>query len=84
MSIIEPFPAQHMEVVARVLGDTADGLKGDEIGAILRDAKVPGIDAALLLPAGGALAQKLMDRAPGQGAGGLADSLRKVPIFGIV
>lgn len=45
MSIIQPFPAQHIEAVARVLGDTTDGLKGDEIGAILRDAKVPDIDA---------------------------------------
>jgi hypothetical protein len=40
-----PFPSQHIEAVARVLGDTNDGLTGPEIGFILRDAEIPDVDS---------------------------------------
>lgn len=46
MTILSPFSAQQLESVARVLADTADGLTGQEIGFILKDANVPDIDAA--------------------------------------
>ncbi len=42
---LAPFPSQHIEAVARVLGDTNDGLTGPEIGFILRDADIPDIDS---------------------------------------
>lgn len=44
-STVQPFPAQHIEAVARVLGDTNDGLTGSEIDFILRDAEIPDVDA---------------------------------------
>lgn len=40
-----PFPSQHIEAVARVLGDTSDGLTGPEIGFILSDAEIPDVDS---------------------------------------
>jgi uncharacterized protein (TIGR02391 family) len=42
---LAPFPSQHIEAVAKVLGDTNEGLTGPEIGMILRDAGIPDIDS---------------------------------------
>ena len=46
MDKIQPFSSQQIEAVARVLGDTAEGLTGQEIGFILGDASIPDVDAA--------------------------------------
>lgn len=45
MDTILPFTSQQIEAVARVLGDTVEGLTGPEIAFILGDAGVPDIDA---------------------------------------
>ncbi|GAB3647822.1 TIGR02391 family protein [Ramlibacter alkalitolerans] len=42
---LAPFTSAHIEAVARVLGDTNDGLTGPEIGFILRDAEIPDVDS---------------------------------------
>ena len=44
METLTPFTSQAIEAVARILGDTADGLTGTEIGLFLQDAKIPDID----------------------------------------
>ncbi|MCX5810242.1 MAG: TIGR02391 family protein [Proteobacteria bacterium] len=41
MEKIEPFSAQQLEAVCKVIGDTDRGLTGSEIGYILQDCKVP-------------------------------------------
>lgn len=46
MTHIQPFSSDHIEAVARVLGDTSDGLTGPEIGMILKDCEVPDVDSA--------------------------------------
>jgi len=46
MDTIAPFSSQHIEAVARVLGDTNDGLTGFEIAFILGDAGIPDVDAS--------------------------------------
>jgi uncharacterized protein (TIGR02391 family) len=39
-TVIPPFSAQHLEAIARVLGDTDDGLSGSEIGYLLADCRI--------------------------------------------
>jgi uncharacterized protein (TIGR02391 family) len=46
MDKIACFTSQQIEAVARVLGDTTEGLTGPEIGFILADAWIPDVDAA--------------------------------------
>src|SRR5436305_6363109 len=38
---IPPFSSQQLEGISKALGDTADGLKGSEIGHLLRDSGMP-------------------------------------------
>ena len=45
MTHIPPFHQDHIEAVARVLGHTADGLTGPEIGMILQDCDVLDVDS---------------------------------------
>ena len=45
MEKIEPFSSQQIEAVARILGDTTEGLSGTEIAFILGDAGIPDVDA---------------------------------------
>lgn len=45
MTRIPPFNASQLEAACKVLADTANGLKGDEIGYILADIKVSDPDA---------------------------------------
>lgn len=45
MSTIQRFDPAQLEAVCKVLGDTGNGLKGDEIGYILADMEIPDPDA---------------------------------------
>jgi uncharacterized protein (TIGR02391 family) len=45
MDHIPPFNSRELEAVARILGDTASGLTGSEIGYILRDCNVRDVNA---------------------------------------
>ena len=40
---VPPFEVQHLEAIARVLGDTNEGLTGREINNLLRDSKIPNV-----------------------------------------
>ena len=46
MKTIPPFSSEHLEAIAKVLGDTNDGLTGTEIGHTLATCRVPDVDAA--------------------------------------
>ncbi|MDY7011420.1 MAG: TIGR02391 family protein [Planctomycetota bacterium] len=41
---IDPFDPQHLTSIAKVLGDTNDGLTGSEIGYLLNDCHIPDVD----------------------------------------
>ena len=45
MTHIPCFDASLLEAASKVLGDTSNGLKGDEIGYILADMDIPDLDA---------------------------------------
>jgi uncharacterized protein (TIGR02391 family) len=47
MDRIPPFGAQHLTSIAKVLGDTEEGLKGREIEYFLRDCGVPDVTPAV-------------------------------------
>ncbi|HAU36524.1 MAG TPA: TIGR02391 family protein [Phycisphaerales bacterium] len=44
---IDPFDAQHLESIARVLADTSDGLTGSQIGYLLQDCRIPDTDPTM-------------------------------------
>lgn len=43
METVPPFDAQRLTAIAQILGDTADGLTGSQIGHLLRDCKIPDV-----------------------------------------
>jgi uncharacterized protein (TIGR02391 family) len=43
MERIKPFDAQHLQSIAKILADTADGLTGSQIDYLLSDAKIPDV-----------------------------------------
>lgn len=45
---IPPFDAQHLESIARILADTADGLTGSQIGYLLQDCRIPDVTPQMM------------------------------------
>ena len=43
MAKIAPFDAQHLTSIAKILGETSEGLKGSEIEYLLQDCKIPDV-----------------------------------------
>lgn len=46
MERVEPFDAQHLTSIAKILADTAEGLTGTQIRELLRDSKIPDVSPA--------------------------------------
>ena len=43
MQQLPPFDSQHLESICKVIGDTADGLTGPEIGRVLEECRIPDV-----------------------------------------